>query len=310
MRALVTGGAGFIGSATVRALLARGDDVRVLDDFSTGFEDNVPREADLVRGSVEDLETVRRACQGVEVVFHMAAVRSVPRSVDNPLRMHDVNVTGTLNVLLASAEAGVRRVVYASSSSVYGGSDSRPSSEDDPPRPLSPYAASKLAGEYYCQVWTRLHGLSTVSLRYFNVFGPRQHPESKYSAVFPAFVSALLDGRAPELHWDGEQARDFTYVEDVVRANLAAAEAGPEVDGAVINIGAGRPITVNEVLEAVSRAVGRWVEPVQKPRRPGDVRTTHADITRAQELLGWEPRTVWEAAGDETVTWFRSRRMP
>lgn len=308
MKALVTGGAGFIGSATARALLDRGDQVRILDDLSTGFAENIPPGAEFLRGSLEDLETVRRACAGVEVVFHIGAARSVPRSVDDPVRTHHTNVTGTLNVLIAAREAGVRRVVYASSSSVYGGSDGRASSEDDPPRPMSPYAASKLAGEHYCQVWTRLYGLSTVSLRYFNVFGPHQHPESRYSAVFPAFISALLDGRSPEVHWDGEQARDFTFIDDVVRANLAAADAGSEVDGAVINIGAGRPITVNEVLKAISRAVGRWVEPVRKPRRPGDVRTTHADITRARELLGWEPRTSWEDAVGQTVTWFGSSR--
>lgn len=307
MRALVTGGAGFIGSATVRALLARGDEVRVLDNFSTGFEEDTLDGIEVVRGDIRNLETVRRACQGADLVFHLAAVRSVPRSVDDPVLSHEVNVSGTLNVLLAAEASGARRVVYASSSSVYGGSDGRPSREDDPPLPLSPYAASKLAGEQYCSVWTRLKGLSTVALRYFNVFGPGQHPESKYAAVFPAFISAVLSGRSPQVHWDGEQARDFTFVEDVASANLLAAEAGPQVDGTVLNIGAGRPVTVNEVLRAVSKATGQWVSPVRIPRRPGDVRTTHAEISRARELLGWVPRVPWEEAVGRTVDWFAAK---
>jgi nucleoside-diphosphate-sugar epimerase len=305
VKALVTGGAGFIGSATARALLTRGDEVSVLDDLFSGFEENLPAEAEFVRGDIRDLETVEKACRGVDVVFHLAAVRSVPRSVDNPLLSHEVNATGTLSVLTAAEKAGVRRVIYASSSSVYGGTDDgRPSREEDMPRPSSPYAASKLAGELYCAVWSRLKGLSTVSLRYFNVFGPGQHPESKYAAVFPAFCSALVESRPPEVNWDGEQARSFTYVDDVARANLLAADAGPEVDGAVINISGGRPVTVNEVLTAVSQAVGRWIEPVRTPRRPGDVRYSDAEIDRARRLLGWAPEASWDDSVAATVEWF------
>jgi nucleoside-diphosphate-sugar epimerase len=307
MRTLVTGGAGFIGSSIARALLARGDDVRILDDFFSGFPENVPEGAELLKGDIRDPDAVRAACRGVEVVFHEAAVRSVPKSVDDPMRSNDVNVTGTLTVLMGAEAEGVRRVVYASSSSAYGESSQEIQREDDPSTPISPYAVSKLAGEHYCGVWTRLKGLSTVSLRYFNVFGPGQHPESRYAAVFPAFVSALVSGTAPELHWDGEQSRDFSYIDDVVAANLLAASAGPEAGGAVLNIGGGRPRTVNEVLRAVSDAVGTWIDPVRLPRRPGDVRHTRADISRARELLDWEPQAEWTPSVQATVDWFRRR---
>jgi UDP-glucose 4-epimerase len=307
VRALVTGGAGFIGSSVAAALVARGDEVRVLDDLSTGFRENVPEGAELLVGDVRDLETVRAATAGVEVVFHQAAIRSVPKSVDDPFASNSVNVTGTLTVLVAAREAGVRRVVYASSSSVYGDPPEPLRREEQPPEPVSPYGVSKLAGELYCRTWTALHGLSTVSLRYFNVFGPRQHPESRYSAVFPAFVSALAAGRPAEVHWDGEQSRDFTFIDDVVAANLLAAEAGPEADGAVLNIGGGRARTVNEVLRSVAAALGVPPEAVYAPKRPGDVRHTLADIRRAREVLGWTPRADWEAAVRATVEWFRAR---
>jgi nucleoside-diphosphate-sugar epimerase len=211
-------------------------------------------------------------------------------------------------VVMAAEDAGVRRVVYASSSSVYGDVSEGINREDLPPDPLSPYAASKLAGELYCRVWTRLKGLSTVSLRYFNVFGPGQSMESRYAAVFPAFCSALVAGRPPEVHWDGEQARDFTYIDDVVTANLLAAEADDRVDGAVVNIAGGRPTTVNEVLRSVSDALGTWVEPVRTPRRAGDVRRTHADVTRASQLLGWVPQADWDDAVRATTRWFAEGR--
>jgi nucleoside-diphosphate-sugar epimerase len=306
--ALVTGGAGFIGSAIARALLHSGWRVRVLDNFMTGLEENIPAEAELVRGDLRDIEVVTRAAQDVQVIFHQGALRSVARSVDAPQLTQECNVLGTLNVLLAAERTGARRVVYASSSSVYGDVDAKPNREDMTPDPMSPYAASKLAGEYYCRVWTRLKGLSTVSLRYFNVFGPGQHPESKYAAVFPAFVSALASDRRPEVHWDGEQSRDFTYIDDVVRANILVAGAGDHVNGAVINIGGGRPKTVNEVLADVSRSMGRWIEPIKTEKRIGDVRHTRADISRAKELLEWTPRTDWQRAVDETVRWFLARQ--
>jgi nucleoside-diphosphate-sugar epimerase len=310
MRALVTGGGGFIGSAIGQELVRRGHEVRVLDNFLSGFREAVPPGADLVEGDLRDLDVVRRAVEGTEVVFHEGAVRSVPRSVDEPVLVEETNVLGTLHVVLAAAEAGVRRVVYASSSSVYGDVGESVNREDLTPDPLSPYAASKLAGEVYCRVWTRLKDLSTVSLRYFNVFGPGQSLESKYAAVFPAFCSALVAGHAPEVHWDGEQSRDFTYIDDVVRANLLAAEADGRVDGAVINVAGGRPKTVNEVLRAVSQALGRWVEPARAPRRAGDVRRTHADIARARDLLGWTPLSDWDQAVHSTVRWFAEGTRP
>lgn len=307
--ALVTGGAGFIGAAITRRLVEEGWSVRVLDDLSTGAERNVPSEAELFVADLRELTEVRGAMEGVDVVFHHGAVRSVPRSVDEPVLVEQVNALGTLHVLIAAEESGARRVVYASSSSIYGDLDEGVNHEDMRPNPLSPYAASKLAGETYCRVWTQLKGLSTVSMRYFNVFGPGQPSESKYAAVFPAFVSALLEGRAPDVHWDGEQSRDFTYIEDVVRANLLAAQAGNEANGAIINIAGGRPRSVNEVLKAVSRAAGRWIEPVRKPKRPGDVRRTHADITRAHEILGWTPSTEWKKAVQATVEWFGQKAV-
>jgi nucleoside-diphosphate-sugar epimerase len=304
MRALVTGGAGFIGSALARELVARGDEVRVLDNFLTGTPEALPEGAELLEGDLRNVEDVRKAVEGAEVVFHQGAVRSVPRSVEEPVLVEETNVLGTLHVLLAAEEAGTRRVVYASSSSVYGDVPEGVNREDFTPDPLSPYAASKLAGEHYSRVWTRMKGLSTVSLRYFNVFGPGQSHESRYAAVFPAFCHALVAGRPPEVHWDGEQSRDFSYIDDVVRANLLAAEADGRVDGEVINVAGGAPKTVNEVLGAVAGALGTWIEPTRTPRRVGDVRRTHADIGRARELLGWTPRAGWDEAVGATVRWF------
>ncbi len=307
MHTLVTGGAGFIGSSLAAALVERGDDVRVIDNLATGFEEQVPADAEFLKEDLRDIDSARRACVGIEVVFHEAAIRSVPRSVDDPLLSNDANVNGTLNLLLAAAEAGVRRLVYASSSSIYGDRGGEVNREEMAPNPQSPYAASKLAGEYYCRVWTNLGQLPTVSLRYFNVFGPGQHPESKYAAVFPAFISALVDNHPPEVHWDGEQSRDFSFIDDVVAANLLAGEAGPDSDGAVINIGGGRPRTVNEVLGSVADALEKWIDPTHTPKRVGDVRHTRADITRAKELLEWEPRSNWDEAVASTVRWFTER---
>jgi nucleoside-diphosphate-sugar epimerase len=301
MRALVTGGAGFIGSAVARLLIAEGSEVRVFDNLLTGFEHNIPPEAEFIRGDLRNPGEVAAACRDIDVVFHQGAVRSVPKSVDDPRLSHDSNITGTLNVLEGSRLASVPRLVYASSSSVYGETEEAINRETHPPNPQSPYAVTKLAGEYYCRVWTALGRLSTVPLRYFNVFGPGQHPESKYAAVFPGFVTALAAGRAPEVHWDGLQSRDFTYVEDVARANLLAARADDRIDGEVINIGGGHPRSVLDVLRSVSEAIGRTSEPVFQPKRPGDVRRTHADITKARDLLGWQPQTEWTEAVAATV---------
>ncbi len=312
MTALVTGGGGFIGSALARALVAEGQRVRVLDSFITGSRDAVPPECELIEGDLREEAAVRHACSGVEIVYHQAALRSVPRSVDDPVLTDACNVRGTLHVLMAAHDAGVRKVIYASSSSVYGdtGASLAPGErlrEDMLPDPISPYGVSKLAGEQYCRAWTKLTGLPTISLRYFNVFGPGQNPESLYAVVFPAFVSALLQGTAPEVHWDGEQSRDFTFIDDVVAANLAAARAGSDADGLVFNVGAGSARTVNEVLRAVSGAVGTWIDPVPTPKRPGDVRRTFADVSRAMALLGWAPKSAWEESVARTVEWLRSR---
>jgi len=302
MKTLVTGGAGFIGSSIARALLDRGDDVRIIDSFVTGFPANIPQGAELIEGDIRDPGAIGAATKGVEVVFHQAALRSVPRSIDDPTASNESNVTGTLNVLEAARAAGARRVVYASSSSAYGDPPEPLRRETQRPDPISPYGVSKLAAEMYCRAWSAVFGLSTVSLRYFNVFGPRQHPESLYAAVFPAFVRALHTGTAPEIHGDGEQSRDFTFIDDVVSANVLAAAAGKEVDGEVFNIGAGRAKTVNDVLRGVSDALGHWIEPVHAPPRKGDVRHTLAEIAHARTLLRWDPRADWDESVRITAT--------
>lgn len=308
---LVTGGAGFIGSSIARAVLAAGTAVRVFDNLVGGFREAVPPDAEFILGDLRDPEAVANAVEGVDLVYHQAALRSVPRSVDEPLITEECNAGGTVNLLGAAERAGVRRVVYASSSSAYGETTAGRNREDATPKPQSPYAVSKLAAEYYCRVWTGLKGLSTVSLRYFNVFGPGQHPESKYSAVFPALISSLAAGRAPEIQWDGEQSRDFTFIGDVVQANLAAAAAtDPRVDGNVFNIGAGRPKSVNETLKTISEAMGVWIEPVRTPKRAGDIRSSLADCSRARELLGWEAQADWTEAVAATVRWFTEGLKP
>jgi len=309
MRALVTGGGGFIGSALASELLENGHDVRVLENFITGERDQIPDGSELIEADLRDRDAVIAASRGIDVVFHQGAIRSVPRSVDQPDLVTECNVIGTLNVLIGAAASGVRRVVYASSSSVYGDVQEGLQHEDAAPNPVSPYAASKLAAEYYCRVWAQLYGVSTISLRYFNVFGPGQQPDSRYAAVFPGFVMALSERRSPEVHWDGQQARDFTYVDDVVAANLAAASADLRTDGAVINIGGGDPKTVNEVLRAVSDVLGVWIEPTLLPKRAGDIRRTHADISRAKAILGWEPRADWKAAVTLTARGIRRKLM-
>ncbi|MDQ3964061.1 MAG: NAD-dependent epimerase/dehydratase family protein [Actinomycetota bacterium] len=307
MKALVTGGAGFIGAAIARGLVDRGDDVVIVDDFSAGREDAVPRGTTLVVADIRDTDAVASACGNVEVIFHHAAVKSVPRSMDEPMVANDVNAAGTLSVLQAAESAGVKRLIYASSSSVYGGSDGSPSHEDDSPNPLSPYAVSKLAGEYYCRVWSGLGRVPTVTLRYFNVFGPGQPADSRYAAVFPAFITALQAGEAPVIYGDGEQTRDFTFIDDIVRANVLAADAEASVDGAVINAAGGDPRTVNDVFTTISRVLGSSVAPEHADPRPGDIRHSLAEPARGRDLLGWKPETEWDAAVAATVDWFRTR---
>lgn len=301
MRVLVTGAAGFIGSRLAAALRDRGQDVVGLDNFLTGRKEQIPGGIEFLEGDIRNPGDCAKACNGAEVVFHQAARRSVARSVDDPALTDQCNTFGTLTLLLAARDAGVRRLVYASSSSVYGDLPEPIRTETQTPHPISPYAVSKLAGEHYCRV---IEGIETVSLRYFNVFGPGQPRESKYSLVFPAFIDALRTGTPPEIDWDGEQSRDFTFIDDVVAANLAAANASG-VDGEVFNVGGGNPKTINQVLRDVADAVGVWIDPVRTPKRPADVRATHADITKAHRLLDWRPEAVWHDAVRACVIWFQ-----
>ncbi len=306
---LVTGGAGFIGSNIVDALVKRGERVRVFDNFSTGKWEHLEQSRDMIEVLEGDLRRpadVARAVEGVEVVLHQAALRSVPRSVDDPLATNDVNITGTMNLLLACREKGVRRVVYASSSSVYGDNPALPKVETQPTVPVSPYAASKLAAEHYCRIFTRLYGLETVSLRYFNVFGPRQDPESKYSAVIPRFMSAALAGEPLEVHGDGLQSRDFTFVENVVEANLRAAVA-TSAAGEVMNVACGERYTLLDIIAVVEDLVGRRLVRDHRPPRPGDVRHTLADIGKARELLDFEPKVGFREGLERTFSYFRAK---
>ncbi len=306
---LVTGGAGFIGSHLVEALVQRGDTVRVLDNFSTGDMANLERVRERVHvldGDITDLESVRTALKGVEVVFHQAALASVPRSIAHPLATHHACTTGTLHVLMAARDAGIRRLVYAASSSAYGGSRRLPKCEDDPLVPLSPYAVAKLAGEQYCAVFADVYGLETVRLRYFNVFGPRQTPDSPYAAVIPKFIAAMTSGRRPLIHGDGEQSRDFTFVADVVRANLLAA-AAPGVSGKVYNIACGRRTSLRAVVRHLNELLGTDIEPTFTDARPGDVRHSLASIDEAREDLGYEPTTDMVTGLRHCLEWWHQR---
>jgi len=295
-RVLVTGGGGFIGSNLVRRLLEHGDDVRVLDNFATGNRRNladIVDDVEIVEGELRSYERVHNATRGVDVVFHQGALPSVPRSVQDPLTTGAVNVEGTLNVLLAARDEDVRRVVFASSSSVYGNTGTLPRVETQFPDPISPYAVSKLAAERYCVSFARVYGLETVTLRYFTVFGPRQDPTSQYAAVVPRFIAAVDGGDPVTIYGDGEQSRDFTYVENVVEANVLAAEAA-EASGHVINIATGEPRSVNALADAVGEVLGKPVEKEYLPPRTGDVRDSWADTNAARELLGWEPHVALE----------------
>ncbi|MEX2206970.1 MAG: NAD-dependent epimerase/dehydratase family protein [Myxococcota bacterium] len=308
MRVLVTGGAGFIGSHLVRACLEAGEQVRVFDDFSSGQAENlreVSGQIEVVEASIVDLAALEHAARGCEIVYHHAAIASVPRSVEDPVGTHAVNATGTLHVLEAARRARARRVVYASSSAVYGDDERLPKHEDMQARPRSPYALQKLFGESYCEQYARLHGLPSVSLRYFNVFGPRQDPKSMYAGVIPLFVTALCAGARPRIFGDGLQTRDFVYVGDVVAANRAAAQAKTGVSGEPVNIGRGQRTTLLELLALCAAALG---EPLPEPSfeavRPGDVRHSQADVSRAAERLGFRARTPLDAGLRETVRWY------
>lgn len=309
---LVTGGAGFVGSHIAATLTARGARVRVLDDLSTGHLENLQEiggEIDFVRGGLTDEETLRRALEGVEVVFHEAAIPSVPRSVESPRETHRACVEGTFSLLMAARAAGVRRLVYAASSSAYGDQPTLPKIETMRPEPLSPYAVAKLVGEYYCQVWTRAYSFETVCLRYFNIFGPRQDPGSQYSGVISRFVDALMTNTRPVIYGDGEQSRDFTYVANVVEANLLAAETTRGV-GEVINVANGERITLNELLSTLQKITGKTdVEAEHRAPRVGDVRHSLADITGAHDLLGYEPRVGLEEGLRQTLEWWKGSRF-
>jgi UDP-N-acetylglucosamine/UDP-N-acetyl-alpha-D-glucosaminouronate 4-epimerase len=304
---LVTGGAGFIGSHLVEELLRRGESVRIADDFSTGRRENVPPAdaCELVEGDLADPDVARRAVAGCEFVLHQAAIPSVPRSVKDPATSHRANVDAALQVLVAARDAGVRRVVYAGSSSVYGNTAVLPKREDMRPHPLSPYALQKLVAEEYCQMFTRLYGLETVTTRYFNVYGPRQQPGSPYSGVISLFVEALSEGRAPTIHGDGQQTRDFTFVTDVVAAVLRCCEA-PGVAGEVINVAGGGRISLLELVRTLQAVLRTDVQPVLGPPREGDVRDSQADIYKARQLLGFDPRVNLEEGLRRTVAWYRS----
>jgi UDP-N-acetylglucosamine/UDP-N-acetylgalactosamine 4-epimerase len=309
---LVTGGAGFIGSNLVEALLQRGERVRVLDNFATGKRENLApfmKKIELVEGDLRSYHIVREAVDGVDYILHQAALPSVPRSIKDPITSDEVNVVGTLNVLQAAREAGAKRVVYASSSSIYGDLETMPKTEDMLPKPLSPYAVSKMAGEKYCQVFTRLYGLETVSLRYFNVFGPRQDPNSQYSAVIPRFVRAIMNGVSPQVHGDGEQSRDFTFIENVVSANLLACGQGLEqLAGEVFNIACGRRITINTLVQSINELVGANVAIEYIPTRPGDVKHSLANIGKAQQFLGYKPDADFKKGLAAVIAWMKKSK--
>ncbi len=306
-RYLVTGGAGFIGCNLVRRLLAEGAQVRVLDNFATGRRENLEELAgriEVVEGDLRSAEDVGRAVRDVRNILHLGALPSVARSVKDPMATHEVNVTGTLNLLLAARDAGVERVVFSSSSSVYGNTPVLPKREDMTPMPLSPYALSKLSGEHMMRLFHSLYGLKTFSLRYFNVFGPRQNPRSQYAAVIPLFVEALQAGQPPVIHGDGGQTRDFTFVDDVVAANLACCRAPESACGGSYNVAWGNRVSVLELATQIGRLLGVSMAPVHEPARAGDVRDSQADATRARDLLGWEPRVPFEEGLRRTVAWF------
>ena len=304
---LVTGGAGFIGSHLAEELVRRGERVRVVDNLVTGKRQNLAHlpDVEFLEGDLADLDVARRAVDGVTYVLHQAAIPSVPRSVTDPITSNRANIDASLNLLVAARDAGVKRVVYAGSSSAYGNTPTLPKVETMPTAPLSPYALQKLVAEQYCQMFTQLYGLETVTTRYFNVFGPRQDPSSPYSGVISLFISALCEGRQPKIYGDGEQTRDFTYVGNVVDGVLRACTA-PEASGEVVNVAVGGRISLNQLFRTIRDLVGASVEPIYMETRAGDVRDSQADISKARRLLGYEPVVSFEDGLEKTVAWYRS----
>jgi len=310
-RYLVTGGAGFIGSNICRRLVQEGTFIRVLDNLSTGKKSNLDDIIDsieFVEGDMGDEATARRCMKGIDIVLHQGALPSVPRSEEDPAATHRHCVAATFTLLMAARDAKVRRFVYAASSSAYGDSPTLPKVETMSPNPLSPYAAAKLFGEYYCSVFSKIFGLETISLRYFNVFGPYQNPKSQYAAAIPAFVTSILNDRPPTIYGDGEQSRDFTYVENVVEANLLAARA-PKTAGEVINIACGQRITLNEVIRLINRILGKEIRPIYAPPRAGDVRHSLADIQKAQKLIGYKPVVSFEEGLRKAIDWYKKNLL-
>ena len=307
---LVTGGAGFIGSHLVEELVRRGERVRVADSFITGKRENLTHVSgvELLEGDLADFAVAQRAVAGIDYVLHQAAIPSVPRSVQDPITSNRANIDASVNVLVAARDAGVKRVVYAGSSSAYGNTPTLPKVETMATAPLSPYALQKLVAEQYCQMFTQLYGLETVTIRYFNVFGPRQDPSSPYSGVISLFIRALVEGRAPTIYGDGEQTRDFTYVANVVDGVLRAC-AAPDASGEVINVATGGRISLNELFRVLKGLTGAAVKPIYAETRAGDVRDSQADINKARRLLGYEPTVTLEQGLDKTVSWFRKTQM-
>jgi len=311
---IVTGGAGFIGCNLVRGLIRENHDVVIIDNFSTGRRENIEDilrqhgdQVQLLEGSITDLDFLLRSFHGADTVFHLAAVPSVQKSIENPSQNNLHNITGTLNMLLAARDTGVRRVIYASSSSVYGDTPTLPKKETMPPNPLSPYALSKLTGEHYCRIFTNLYGLETLSLRYFNVFGPHQDPASHYAAVIPKFINRLLNNQPPVIFGDGAQSRDFTHIDNVVRANILADQAPPAAADSVINIACGRRMDLNTLARHLNHIMGTKFDPVKDPPRPGDVKHSMADINLARDLLNFNPSVSTDKGLELTVEWYRNR---
>lgn len=310
---VITGGAGFIGSHLVEELLNRGEEVKVIDNFIAGKKENLnfngeyKGNLEIIEGDIRDFKLLREVFKGVDFVLHQAALRSVPKSYHNPEEYNEVNVGGTLNVLLAARDCGVKRVVYASSSSIYGEREELPERESDLPNPISIYAVTKLNGEYYCRVFNKLYGLETVILRYFNVFGPRQSLENQYAVVVPKFIISMLKGEQPPIYGDGYQSRDFTYISNVVKANLLAVEV-KEAAGKVFNIANGESHTVKELFDFVKEYLKVDIQPKYEEPRPGDVRHTLADISLAKEVLGYEPEIGFEDGLIRTIEWFKENK--
>jgi nucleoside-diphosphate-sugar epimerase len=306
---LVTGGAGFIGSHLVQALLKKGGKVKVIDNFATGNKENIKEflnDIELIEGDLTDYQSVKQATKDVDIIFHQGAIPSVPKSIKDPIRSNHANVTGTLQLLNTAVENKVCRVIYAASSSAYGNTAILPKHEDIPSNPMSPYAITKYTGELYCKIFYEIYGLETMSLRYFNIFGPKQNPDSEYAAVIPKFVKAMLNNQAPTIYGDGNQSRDFTFIDNAIHANLLASQA-PSLCGEVINVGTGDSTTLNNLVKYINNLLDRQIQPIYEGGRMGDVNHSLADIRKAYELIGYQPVVPFKEGLLRTVDWFKNR---